>query len=124
MLDDDLFIRSEDEKIALGFESKKAKDNFIDQMVQMNDKSELIKSEGYLCGDCAAYPCFRGHGEESPAGLCYQEVRLCRQECNYFIQNRDSGKSPYFIIIGNCKKDNSFVYYNSECRFLNKENKK
>ena len=53
------------------------------------------------------------------AGLCYQKVRQCRQECDYFLQDKESGGAPDFQITGTCKRDNSFVNYNAECRFLN-----
>jgi len=53
-----------------------------------------------------------------PTGLCYQKVRECRQECDNFIQIDDSGKSPEFQIKGTCKRDNSVVNYDAECKFL------
>ena len=38
-------------------------------------------------------PQFKSRAEQEasrPAGLCYQEKRLCRQECGYFLQDKES----------------------------------
>ena len=121
MLETDLTIKSTDGRTVLGFESKKAKDNFLRDIRGMTDKSNLIKTKGYTCGGCAAYPCFRSVLENAPAGLCYQEIRECRQECNDFVQIKGSGKSPEFQIRGNCKRDNAIVNYDAKCRFLDEK---
>lgn len=52
------------------------------------------------------------------AGLCYQGIRQCRQECGDFIQIEGSGKAPKFQIRGTCKKDGLEVLYDAECRFI------
>ncbi len=100
------------------FESELAKESFLAQIVGIIEKTELIESQSLTCGTCAAYPCFRRHEAESRGGLCYQEVRKCRQECDYFLQDMESGKAPLFIITGNCRKDNSRVVYEHNCKFI------
>lgn len=116
MLDDDLTI--DGGSIKLKFESDLAKDCFTASLLEMHEKIEEIKSQNCTCGDCAAYLCFRNHKEDASAGLCYQEVRQCRQECGDFIQKEGSGKSPLFIITGICKKDDSKVVYGHECKSI------
>lgn len=137
MLENDLVVGTGD--ITIKVESKEAKDNFLKNLMEMSDKADLIEEKSFTCGSCAAYPCFRtvssqlfikykeeGHRQSAEkeatgkAGLCYQEVRECRQECNDFIQIDGSGKSPEFQIKGTCKRDNIIVNYNARCRFLDK----
>jgi hypothetical protein len=89
-------------------------------LVSMVQKGNWIKEKKITCGDCAAYPCFRNQREIDIAGLCYQNVRRCRQECDYFIQDKESGKFPLLQIEGTCKKDNSIVIYEHPCKFLEK----
>ncbi len=151
MLEDDLVVGTGD--ITIKVESEEAKDNFLEIMGKVIDKSGEIKEKSYTCGDCAAYPCFRTmHSQDlieegpsikrlflenpnakkayeerakqeasRPAGLCYQTVRECRQECKDFAQIEGSGKSPEFQIKGNCKKDNVIVNYDAKCRFLDEK---
>ena len=114
---EDLTIKASGGTIFL-FDSKNAKNNFLEGIGNMIQKAEEIKEKNHICGDCAAYPCFRNIEEDSSAGLCYQDVRQCRDECNEFVKIDGSGKSPEFQIRGTCKKDNSEVLYEAECRFL------
>ena len=117
MLDDDLLIKGENIKFI--FETQEAKENFINSLTRMSNKSQTIKEGNYICGNCVAYPCFRHKSKEDRAGLCYQEIRLCRDECESFIRDKNSGKSPYFKITGICNKDNSNTNYESICKFIN-----
>jgi hypothetical protein len=97
---------------ALRFVSKEAKDDFLSVIAEMTAKAKRNKEEGYTCGNCAAYPCFRARGDASrPAGLCFQHVRQCRQECDFYNQ-KETGE---FWPNGICRKDNSKVIYNQEC---------
>ncbi len=113
----DLIIAS-GERIIIQADSLKAKNGFLEQMARMIEKNNELRNSDVTCGDCAAYPCFRSYPKEGRAGLCFQEERSCRQECNYFIQNRGSGKSPDFQITGMCKRDGTTVDYQSRCRFI------
>ena len=102
------------------FASIEAKDNFQKCLFQLAGKSAILELRGYTCGQCAAYPCFRNTLEEEDAGLCFQNVRQCRQECPYFVIDENSGKSPDFVTRGSCRRDGTFVCYDSVCRFLGK----
>lgn len=103
--------------ITFKFDSERAKDRFLEIMAQGFRKSDEIKEKNYTCGGCAAQPCFRYRKDSDPAGLCYQTVRLCRQECDYFLKDLNSGKAPEFQITGQCKRDSSQVSYEQECKF-------
>jgi hypothetical protein len=83
----------------------------------MVEKNKKVKEGNLTCGQCAVYPCFRHYTSSTGAGLCYQEVRECRQECDNFIQDIESGKAPLFIITGTCRKDNSKVIYDTPCKY-------
>lgn len=115
MKKDDLTI--DEGNVQFKFESRLAKESFLASIIKMNEKAELIKSQNLTCGSCAAYLCFRDVSSEDRAGLCYQEVRECRQECDYFQQHLGSGKAPFFIITGTCRRDNSRVIYEDVCKF-------
>lgn len=106
------------ERIILQADSLMAKNNFLEQMAKMVEKNNELKNSGVTCGNCAAYPCFRSYPKEGPAGLCFQKEMSCRQECDYFIRNADSGRSPDFQITGTCRRDKSIVNYESRCRFI------
>ena len=114
-------------------------------MEKMVTAQERNKSEGYRCGNCAAYPCFRTmfsqsyferdtspfmihllkdnpkaveyhekrarEEAEKPAGLCFQHVRQCRQECGNYNQL----KTESFWLKGICKIDKKEVNYEDEC---------
>ena len=133
-INEDLVIRNfETGNVFLSFDSKNAKEGFLNILKNMTDKNKRNKEEGYKCGNCAAYPCFRTissqilakglvsglkHYEERAkkealrsAGLCFQHVRLCRQECNFYIKK----ETEEFWPGGVCKKDNSDVTYEQEC---------
>lgn len=107
-------------RFRLTAESKEAKQNIETQMAGICSKSKEIKEKKYVCGACAAFPCFRNPYSEDRAGLCYQVERECRQECDHFLQHEGSGKSPQFQITGTCKKDNQKVLYDNKCRFSDK----
>lgn len=113
-LDDDTVVRSTDGKMSFHFGSKEGKQNFLSQLGTMVQKSRLVREEGLNCGQCAAYPCFR-HTRPEDSGLCFQAVRQCRQECDYFLQDLGSGKAPEFQITGTCNFDKSKVNYQAEC---------
>ena len=102
-------------KVVFAFESPLAKENFLNNIRQVHEKNERINSQKLTCGQCATYPCFRYPRDNDRAGLCYQEVRQCRQECDCFHQTEGSGKSPEFKITGTCREDNSKVAYEQEC---------
>jgi len=72
---EDRAIKGTDGKIVLVFEDKEAKELFEKQLVRMYEWNSLIKSEGYVCGHCADYPCFRYPKKDQPVGLCFQPVR-------------------------------------------------
>ena len=111
-------------------------------MVQMAQRSQLIREEGYKCGHCAAYPCFRMkepgilefYKERHPqnyeklkkqmelvkkeasqqAGLCFQPTRRCGQECdNYLGKTIDGQTVP--ANGGTCKADGTSVAYEQNC---------
>jgi len=106
------------------FETEEAKKNFEKDLTEMHDKTELIKKNDYRCGDCAAHPCFRMPRAKDIAGLCFQIVRECRSECDYFSKDEGSGKSPEFQITGICKKDNYKVLFEQECHIPEYRNSK
>jgi|TARA_Y100000310_G_scaffold239607_1_gene243271 hypothetical protein len=118
----DLVVASGEDGTTLIVDSIKTKSTFLRQMKGAYDKIGEVRKQGYTCGDCAAHPCFRNYGEDYPAGLCFQETRECRQECEYFIQDKESGKAPEFQITGTCKRDGETMNYEAECRFLNEDN--
>jgi hypothetical protein len=99
-------------------ESKEAKQRVEADLVEMANMATHTKENNLTCGDCAAQPCFRNHGDDSPAGLCYQKELQCRQECDTFLKHEGSGKSPTFQITGVCKRDMSEVNYGQRCHFL------
>jgi hypothetical protein len=67
--------------IIFKFSSKENKNRFIGILQNMVRKNEEIVSGKYVCGFCAAYPCFRRREKNDSAGLCFQRIRQCRQEC-------------------------------------------
>ena len=104
-------------RLRISVESGEAKQNFTDDISSMMRKSEEITKNNYICGTCAAFSCFRNPSPSDRAGLCYQTERECRQECDSFLQDHESGKSPQFQITGTCKKDGQNVLYEQSCRF-------
>ncbi len=117
MKDNDLVV-GRCQGVVLTVDSLEAKANLMKDINEMMNRSYEIESNNYTCEDCVAYPCFRNRDGNSPAGLCFQEERRCRDECDNFIQDRNSGQSPNFQITGTCKKDNAIVNYEERCRFL------
>ena len=132
-VDEDRVVRdARTGEVVMRFVSKEARDGFLGVLANMEAKTERNKEEGYICGNCAAYPCFRtpasdlvekgdffGQGEEGRAkeeglrraGLCFQQVRQCRQECDFYHQQETEDFWPRGI----CKKDNAKVVYEQEC---------
>ena len=142
MTDDEHFIEGKDPvtgkvNIRFGFNSDEKKKQFLENIVDMNDKAISIKINKTTCGECAAYPCFRkltslynsllNNPAISPerrqyilkskqeernkrAGLCFQVIRHCRQECDYY--NYDSCPAHG----GYCRIDSQPVSYEQECR--------
>jgi hypothetical protein len=108
-LDDENFIESDNGLIRLSFNSQEDKEKFEDRLKQMSDKSRLVAEEGYKCGHCAAHPCYRHCGENDPAGLCFQSIRQCRQECD------DYNYEEFPADGGVCKKLNKHVKYEQIC---------
>ena len=105
--------------VVLTVNSLEAKANLINIIrPKIKDKYSERKPNDYTCGECAAYPCFRNRNGNSPAKLCFQEERRCRDECDNFIRDENSGISPDFQITGICKKGNMTVNYKERCRFL------
>lgn len=76
----------------------------------MVEKHDLVKGEGYKCGHCAAYPCYRNPPNERSAGLCFQNVRQCRDECDNYVN-----KNGYPAGGGICKITKLEVEYCEEC---------
>ena len=108
--DEDLVIRDASTGgVFMKFRSKEVRDGFLDSLKRVLDKHDLDREEGHTCGDCAAFPCFRAYGEDYPSGLCFQQVRLCRQECKNY--NYDSVPADGGI----CKIDSQGVNYCDEC---------
>lgn len=127
------------EGVTFGFDTLQKKREFLRTLENMVTKTEEIKQKDYTCGKCAAFPCFRsGESElidgpfmirylsEHPekiglyrerikqemsqkAGLCFQLIRECRQECDNYGYKNCPGEG------GNCKLDGQQVDYNQEC---------
>jgi len=103
--DDNRTIRDVKTGISMKFNSPEDKEAFMKRCV----REIAIKEEGYKCGFCAAFPCFRGYKEENPAGCCFQATRRCRQECSQY-------KYPEFPAEGGiCTLDNTNVNYEQNC---------
>lgn len=77
------------------------------------------QQELYECGNCAAFPCFRKNPSSTPAGLCFQNAKQCRQECNNY---KYEGSMP--AQEGVCSLDGQKVSYCQECHIpLEKKSK-
>lgn len=94
------------EKILENILTKKAVEN---RLAAISKKSEFVRSKGYTCGQCAAYPCFRENRKNVPAGICFQLVRQCAQECDFYDYENFPADG------GICKLDGSKVRYEQEC---------
>jgi len=77
-------------------------------------KGIAVLDEGYRCGQCAAYPCFRGYKEKQPAGFCFQATRRCRQECEAYIEKTIEGFCAP-ANGGTCNKSGKEVVYEQDC---------
>jgi len=104
--DEDCIVRdAKTGEVFLRFNNPEDKQAFLKRMI----RGVVMLDEGYKCGQCAAYPCFRHRKEEEPAGLCFQPLRLCRQECDSYSYKDAPARG------GICKKDNQPVAYCQEC---------
>ena len=119
-----------------GFNPAEKKQQFLEILVEASDKARSIKKNKTVCGECAAYPCYRRLTKlcssllENPnlsseqkdsflkrkedernaeAGLCFQVVRKCRQECDYYRYERFPAEG------GHCRLDSKPVFYMQEC---------
>jgi hypothetical protein len=100
------------------FNNPEAKAQFIRTMQRMERNAQLIKDEGHNCGDCAAFPCFRHTPADYTAGLCFQSVKQCRQECSHY-------KYPEFPARGGvCDLDGQRVKYDQECHIESEKKSK
>lgn len=116
---DDDTIRNTDGGIIFRFKDSETKKTFVNQISQMCETARINREEGYKCGHCAAQPCFRHRRDSNLAGLCFQRVRLCRQECdNYITTGQGSAKG------GICKIDGQKVAYEQECHIPKMKSKK
>lgn len=127
------------EGVTFRFDTPQKKQEFLSTLENMATKTEEIKKKNYTCGKCAAFPCFRsGESElidgpfmirylsEHPekiglyrerikqemnqkAGLCFQLIRECRQECDNYMYKNYPGEG------GICRLDSQQVDYNQEC---------
>lgn len=120
---EDQVISSDDGRFSLVFETFGEKEQFlsaVERMVRIHDRNT---AEDYRCGHCAAYPCFRSCSETSPAGLCFQATRRCRQECDYYhIKDIDGNTFP--ANGGFCKVDKLVVSYNQDCHIPSMQKQK
>jgi len=107
-LDDENFIELND-KTRLLFDSNEAKQGFLNNISDMCKKSKIIQEEGYKCGHCAAHPCYRHREDEDNAGLCFQPLRRCRQECSNYNYIRFPADGAI------CKKFSKLVSYEQLC---------
>jgi hypothetical protein len=92
-------------QIVMKFNGPEGKQAFINGW----KRKSVMLDEGYRCGQCAAYPCFRAYKEDNPAGLCFQPTRRCRQECSLY---KCKG---YPAAGGICGEDDSVVNYEQDC---------
>lgn len=103
--EDENIIKDTNREVVLRFNNPSEKRAFLERL----ERSLTIIEEGYKCGHCAAHPCFRNYGEETPAGLCFQITRRCRQECEFYSY-------PMYPADGGiCKRDNTSIKYNQDC---------
>lgn len=80
------------------------------RLTAFSEKCKTVMSEDYICGQCAAYPCFRNPDKADPAGPgCFQLVRQCAQECDFYSYKGFPADG------GTCKIDGSQVNYEQEC---------
>jgi len=132
-MDEDLILRTEDGRIVFEFDTPEMKRQFEGSLVEMARKADRNRGEGYRCGQCAAYPCFRTLSSQlskdpitpqsikkqlektaeqeamQNAGLCFQATRRCRQECP---QYRHDGSPAHG---GICKVNEEKVGYEQDC---------
>ncbi|MEK6886886.1 MAG: hypothetical protein AABW88_03565 [Nanoarchaeota archaeon] len=125
--------------MCFGFTSAETKEQFLENIANMGDKARSININKTTCGECAAYPCYRrltklyttlldnpslsSEQRESfskrkeaerkaKAGLCFQVVRKCRQECDHYSY------AKYPADGGHCNLDSKPVSYEQECHVL------
>lgn len=75
----------------------------------MTDKLVEIVQKEDACTKCAAYPCFRNPGKNDSGAMCFQKIRQCRQECDFYNYKQFPASG------GVCRKDNKRVEYLQEC---------
>ncbi len=109
--DEDCIVRNEKTgEIFMRFNRPEDKQAFLKGW----ERRLTILDEGYRCGQCAAYPCFRGYKEEHPAGFCFQATRRCRQECRAYIEKTIDGLSAPGNG-GTCRRSGREVEYEQDC---------
>ncbi len=117
--DENYAIRSTDGKTVFGFATKEERERFVKILCRTADRTRAIREEGYKCGHCAAFPCFRHTSKTEYGGLCFQLTRRCRQECDFYsvrgkaLENGAMNYSP--ANGGTCKKDRRDVEYEEDC---------
>jgi len=116
---EDLVLRDERTgRVILCFPDYDIKQEFLNNLKSIYIRTKRNKDEGYRCGHCAAYPCFRMTSESEPTGLCFQPVKQCRQECKNYISKTIDGFTT-LANGGNCRIDKQDVAYCQECHIPN-----
>ena len=117
--DENYGIRSTDGRIVFGFATPEEREKFVKILCHAADKSRAIREEGYKCGHCIAFPCFRHTSKTEKGGLCFQLTRRCRQECDFYsVKGKvlENGHMDYSTANGGtCKRDGREVEYEEDC---------
>lgn len=145
-VNEDLVVRDgKTGEIAFRFDTKENKESFLNIMEDMVLTTERNKEEGYRCGHCAAYPCFRAmfsqayfernessfmiqvfaknprlikHYKEKAKKEAEEPAGLCFQpvrECRSECKNYLEKKERGFLPEGTCKVDGKDVKHEQEC---------